>query len=198
MKKIILLPILLLTIFLFVATFIDVKTPSKLPDGKNYIDSNNVFKEERFIYVDEPFLVKENTKYTFSVSRAYVDGSPFEAIIEFYEDTRLINVYSKDDWTMSFDIPTNTYYFTFTTPLKTNYIDLRFVDNGDYVTGDELVDVQLEEGDIFTEYEPYVNPNFFESTLFIIIFGSVIIVGTLGGLYWHYRTNYSNPKSKRK
>lgn len=170
MKKIILIPVVLVTLLLILATFVDVSSPNKLPNGKNYIDSLNVYKEERFVYTDKPFLVKSNTNYTFSVSRDYVDGALFEVIIDLYENEEVINVVSRDTRTLRFDYRTNTYYFSFKTPENVNYIDLRFTDNGPGYEGEELVNVQVEEGTIYSEYEPYSSETLWDNTWFIIVF----------------------------
>lgn len=185
MKKIILLPVVLLTIFLVLATFVDFSVNDKFPEGKNYINSFNAYKEERFVYIKDKFLVKENTIYTFSISRMYVDGAPFEVIFDLYEDERLIQIVSRDDRSMAIDSATNVFYFSFTTAPKTNYIGLRFVDNGDYQNGTELIDVQLEEGNLFTPYEAYVVKSFFQEPVFYIISVSILIFGAVSGYIWH-------------
>jgi len=177
MKKLILIPVVLVTLLLILATFVDISSPKKLPDGKNYIDSLNVYKEERFVYTDKPFLVKGNTNYTFSISRDYVDGALFEVIIDLYEDETVINVVSRDTRTLRFDYRTNTFYFSFKTPENVNFIDLRFTDNGPGYEGEELVNVQLEEGTIYTEYEPYSSQTLWDNQWFIIVF--IVILSTV-------------------
>jgi len=177
MKKLILIPVVLVTLLLILATFVDISSPKKLPDGKNYIDSLNVYKEERFVYTDKPFLVKGNTNYTFSISRDYVDGALFEVIIDLYENEEVINIVSRDTRTLRFDYRTNTFYFSFKTPENVNYIDLRFTDNGPGYEGEELVNVQLEEGTTYTEYEPYSSQTLWDNLWFIIVF--IVILSTI-------------------
>jgi hypothetical protein len=177
MKKLILIPVVLVTLLLILATFVDISSPNKLPDGKNYIDSLNVYKEERFVYTDKPFLVKANTNYTFSVSRDYVDGALFEVIIDLYENEEVVNIVSRDTRTLRFDYRTNTFYFSFKTPENVNYIDLRFTDNGPGYEGEELVNVQLEEGTTYTEYEPYSSQTLWDNLWFIIVF--IVILSTI-------------------
>jgi hypothetical protein len=198
MKKIIAIPILILTIFLIVVTFVDFTKADAFPVGKNYIDSKNVYKQENFIYTDKPFLIKNNTRYTFSISRRYVDGAPFEVIIDFYQDKNYINNVSRDRDSLNFDIPTNTYYFTFLAPPNANFADLRFIDNdGKYVTGDELADVQFEEGETFTTYEPYQRDSFSSTTIFYVLLVGLPIIGIGVGVSWHFLTGI-NKKKKRK
>jgi hypothetical protein len=177
MKKLILIPVVLVTLLLILATFVDISSPKKLPDGKNYIDSLNVYKEERFVYTDKPFLVKGNTNYTFSISRDYVDGALFEVIIDLYENEEVINIVSRDTRTLRFDYRTNTFYFSFKTPENVNFIDLRFTDNGQEYEGEELVNVQLEEGTVYTEYEPYSSQTLWDNLWFIIVF--IVILSTV-------------------
>ncbi len=177
MKKLILIPVVLVTLLLILATFVDISSPKKLPDGKNYIDSLNVYKEERFVYTDKPFLVKGNTNYTFSISRDYVDGALFEVIIDLYENEEVVNIVSRDTRTLRFDYRTNTFYFSFKTPENVNYIDLRFTDNGPGYEGEELVNVQLEEGTTYTEYEPYSSQTLWDNLWFIIVF--IVILSTI-------------------
>jgi hypothetical protein len=177
MKKLILIPVVLVTLLLILATFVDISSPKKLPDGKNYIDSLNVYKEERFVYTDKPFLVKGNTNYTFSISRDYVDGALFEVIIDLYENEEVINIVSRDTRTLRFDYRTNTFYFSFKTPENVNFIDLRFTDNGPGYEGEELVNVQLEEGTVYTEYEPYSSQTLWDNLWFIIVF--IVILSTV-------------------
>ena len=177
MKKLILIPVVLVTLLLILATFVDISSPNKLPDGKNYLDSLNVYKEERFVYTDKPFLVKGNTNYTFSISRDYVDGALFEVIIDLYENEEVINIVSRDTRTLRFDYRTNTYYFSFKTPENVNFIDLRFTDNGPGYEGEELVNVQFEEGTTYTEYEPYSSQTLWDNQWFIIVF--IVILSTI-------------------
>lgn len=199
MKKIIALPILILTIFLIVVTFVDFATPNTMPLGKNYINSQNVFKQENYIYTDEPFLIKGETRYTFSISRQYLDGAPFEVVIDFYQDKNYINQIKRNDYNLNFDIPTNIYYFTFLTPPNANYADLRFIDNdGRYQTGDELIDVQFEEGESFSVYEPYEGYSFFRTALFYILLGSLTFLSFGIGLSWYFLTKKPKRKKKKK
>jgi hypothetical protein len=127
-----------------------------------------------------------------------VDGAPFEVIIDFYQDKNYINNVSRDRDTLNFDIPTNTYYFTFLAPPNANFADLRFIDNdGKYVTGDELADVQFEEGETFTTYEPYQRDSFSSTTIFYVLLVGLPIIGIGVGVSWHFLTGI-NKKKKRK
>ena len=177
MKKLILIPVVLVTLLLILATFVDISSPNKLPDGKNYLDSLNVYKEERFVDTEKLFLVKVNTNFTLSISRDYVDGALFEVIIDLYENEEVINIVSRDTRTLRFDYRTNTYYFSFKTPENVNFIDLRFTDNAPGYEGEELVNVQFEEGTTYTEYEPYSSQTLWDNQWFIIVF--IVILSTI-------------------
>ena len=182
MKKIMLFSILLLIFFLIFATVLDLNHPDSLPEGKNYIDSENLTVDERFIYIDKPFLIKGGTNYTFSIARNYVDGRPFELIINLYDDENFLYSITKDEYTMSFDYITNIYYLTFLTNENANYADIQIANNSGYELGDELVDVQLEEGDEYTDYEPYIESSFFDTWTFYLVFGSFVLIIVVAGI----------------
>jgi len=202
MKKVLIVPILLLIVFITLAIFVEFEVPNKLPDGKNYIDSSNLYTKDGWIYSTEPFLAKPGTRYTFSVSRYYVDGAPFEVMIDLLKDAAIVRRVTEHDGTMEFDINTNTFYFTFMTTPDTNYFKLQISDHGDYEEGTEFVDVQLEEGDTFTEYEPYISSMPLIEKIFYILFG-VLILGSLGfgiiGFYINKKPkSKTNSKTKRQ
>jgi len=182
MKKIMLFSILLLIFFLIFATVLDLNHPDSLPEGKNYIDSENLTVDERFIYIDKPFLIKGGTNYTFSIARNYVDGRSFELIINLYDDENFLYSITKDEYTMSFDYITNIYYLTFLTNENANYADIQIANNSGYELGDELVDVQLEEGDEYTDYEPYIESSFFDTWTFYLVFGSFVLIIVVAGI----------------
>jgi len=182
MKKIMLFSILLLIFFLIFATVLDLNHPDSFPEGKNYIDSENVTVDERFIYIKDNFLIKGGTTYTFSIARNYVDGRPFELIINLYDDETFLYSITKDEYTMSFDYITNIYYLTFLTNENANYADVQFSNNSGYEVGEELVDVQLEEGDQYTEYEPYIESSFFDTWTFYLVFGGFVLIIVVAGI----------------
>jgi hypothetical protein len=148
---------------IFIIT-VSAYSPHYLPGGKNYISSDNVVKVGDIVNSINPFLVKSYTDYTFSVSRDYVDGAPFNLNVYFYDNDGYISDESTDDFSMTFDNTLNVYYFTFTTPAECNYLEFDFNDNGSYVSGSELIDVQLEEGLIATVYEPYIQGDIMDTS----------------------------------
>lgn len=178
MKKLIIIPLLLLTILFTIGIFTDASGSAKLPEGKNYINSSNIYEKDGYIYTKKPFMVKSDTMYTFSISRDYVDGGPFELIYNYYDENgTFLNKNSRDENTLFFDKDTNTYFFRLKTTTSTGKIDFYFTDNGTYEDGKELVNVQLEEGNQFTEYEPNLEQSFFESDAFYFIFLGVLVFG---------------------
>ncbi|MDT8337314.1 MAG: hypothetical protein RQ856_05760 [Candidatus Izemoplasmatales bacterium] len=164
MKKLIFSMFLFLSFLLIFIIKVAAYSPHYLPGGKNYISSDNAIEVSDIVSSINPFLVKSYTDYTFSVSRDYVDGAPFNLNVYFYDNDRYISEVSADDFTMSFDITLNVYYFTFKTPAESNYLEFDFNDNGTYVSGTELINVQLEEGLVATAYEPYIQGDIIDTS----------------------------------
>jgi len=164
MKKFIFSMFLFLSFLSIFIITVSAYSPHYLPGGKNYISSDNVVKVGDIVNSINPFLVKSYTDYTFSVSRDYVDGAPFNLNVYFYDNDGYISDESTDDFSMTFDNTLNVYYFTFTTPAECNYLEFDFNDNGSYVSGSELIDVQLEEGLIATVYEPYIQGDIMDTS----------------------------------
>lgn len=196
MKKTLVLPIILIVAFLFIATFVDFDDQSGLPDGKNYIDSSNLYYKEGYIYTTKPMVAKGETRYTFSISRYYVDGAPFEVIIDLYNNERVIRRVTEHDGTMDFDIETNTFYFTFMTTPDTNQFTLQMTDRDDFTIGEEFTDVQLEEGSAFTTYEPYIDKLSPVEIVFYTVSGSVIFISLAFaiGTYFFSKSKISKKK----
>lgn len=192
MKKVLVLPVFFLFIFLTLAIFADFNVTETYPIGKNYIDSSNIYEREGYIYSEEPMLARPGTRYTFSIAKDYVDGAPFEVMINLMKDEQVLSRITRDERSMSFDIDKNLYYFTFMTRPDTTHFTLQLSDNGTYVEKEGLVNVQLEEGNVLTDYEPFEK----EITVGSIIFYSVslvVILGSLGiGLIL-----YNNDKKKK-
>lgn len=164
MKKFIFSMFLFLSLFSIFIMKVSAYSPHYLPGGKNYISSDNVVKVGDIVNSINPFLVKSYTAYTFSVSRDYVDGAPFNLNVIFYDNDGYLSDVFTDDFSMIFDSILNVYYFTFTTPAECNYLDFDFNDNGTYVSGTELINVQLEEGTIPTVYEPYIQGDIIDTS----------------------------------
>jgi hypothetical protein len=154
MKKNILLVFLSLIVVTIFTVQVSAYSPHYLPGGKNYISSDNIIKIDETISTINPFLVKPYTDYTFSVYRDYFDGRPFLGSIYFYDNEDYLSEINYDDLTM---ISEGFYmYLTFKTPAEANYLAFEFRDNGSFVSGTELINVQLEEGTVMTAYEPYI------------------------------------------
>ncbi|MFA7076093.1 MAG: hypothetical protein WC152_05435 [Candidatus Izemoplasmatales bacterium] len=135
-------------------------SPHFLPGGKNYISSDNIIKIGETVSTIDSFLVKPYVNYTFSLSQDYTDGRDFLMMIYLYDDDELleeISLYNREHETLfNHSTELHSYYYSFTTSSKTNYISFEFQDNGNYVSGEELINVQLEEGDLPTTYESYI------------------------------------------
>ncbi|MDY0318351.1 MAG: hypothetical protein RBQ64_07270 [Candidatus Izemoplasmatales bacterium] len=194
MKKILILPIFVITLLFVIAPFIKNDNIENFPNGKNYVNPDNMYIEGNFIFNKEPILIKPNTTYTISISRYYVDGGPFEFIFDFYADETLTKRLNEDDGTMDFDIPTNTYYFTFNTQSNTNYLDFYFSNNAGLSEIGDLEDIQIEEGDVFTDFEPYKAKMFFGSMDFFIIL-IIILTITISMVSVFYYNKYRDKRT---
>ena len=199
MKKILILPILVITLLFVIAPFIKIDAVENYPNGKNYVNPDNMNIEGNFIFNKEPILIKPDTTYTVSISRYYVDGGPFEFIFDFYTDETLTKRLNEDDISMDFDIPTNIYYFTFKTQSNTNYFDFYFSNNAGLTEINNLENIQIEEGDIFTDFEPYKAKMFFGSMDFfiILIIISTISVSIFAILYYNKSIKNRNLQNKK-
>ena len=193
MKKILILPIFVITLLFVIAPFIKIDLVENLPSGKNYVNPDNMYIEGNFIFNKEPILIKPETTYTVSISRYYVDGGPFEFIFDFYNDETMTKRLNEDDVSMDFDIPTNTFYFSFTTQSNTNYLDFYFSNNAGLSEVGDLEDIQIEEGDVFTEYEAYKAKMFFGSMDFFIIL-IIILTVTISLVFVFYYNKYRESK----
>ena len=194
MKKILILPIFVITLLFVIAPFIKNDNIENFPNGKNYVNPDNMYIEGNFIFNKDPILIKPDTTYTVSISRYYVDNAPFEFIFDFYADETLTKRLNEDDDTMDFDIPTNTYYFTFKTQSNTNYLDFYFSNNAGLSEIGDLEDIQIEEGDVFTDFEPYKAKMFFGSMDFFIIL-IIIITITISMVSVFYYNKYRDKRS---
>ena len=194
MKKILILPIFVITLLFVIAPFIKNDNIENFPNGKNYVNPDNMYIEGNFIFNKEPILIKPNTTYTISISRYYVDGGPFEFFFDFYADETLTKRLNEDDGTMDFDIPTNTYYFTFNTQSNTNYLDFYFSNNAGLSEIGDLEDIQIEEGDVFTDFEPYKAKMFFGSMDFFIIL-IIILTITISMVSVFYYNKYRDKRT---
>ncbi|MGD9761499.1 MAG: hypothetical protein AB7U52_03570 [Candidatus Izemoplasmatales bacterium] len=175
MKKIVLGTILLLSALSIFIIRVNAYSPDYLPGGKNYISSDNIIKVDEIISTMNPFLVIPYTEYTFSVSTDYVDGRAFIGSISFYDNDSYLSELSFDDSMMDFDNEFFSASLTFTVPTEANYLSFEFRDNGSYVSGTELIGVQLEEGNVMTAYEPYLQGSIIDtSSPYFIGSGTII------------------------
>lgn len=176
MKKTIFAIILVLSL-LFVSTIsVSAYSPHYLPGGKNYISSDNVRKVGSNISTINPLLVKPYTEYTFSVSRDYTDGADFEVVIYLYNNLNLVDELVYNISSMRHDEVPNHAHFTFLTPANVNYIAFTFNDNGsNYISGEELYDVQLEEGVVGTPFESYIRGAIIDTSAPYFIGGGTVI-----------------------
>lgn len=180
MKKIVLVLVLSLGIFISVFIKVSAYSPHYLPGGKNYIASDNILKIGSYINTNEAFLVKPYTEYTFSFGVDYMAGGFVDILVYFYDNSQYIEeVYMTNDLESSdpltYDNVLDVYYFNFTTPAECNYISFEFLDNGTYTPGEELIDVQLEEGNIATIYEPYIQGNIIDTSSPYFVGGGTIL-----------------------
>ena len=189
MKKILILPIFVLTLLFVIAPFIKIDSTKNFPKEKNYVNPNNMYIEGNFIFNKKPIIIKPDTTYTVSISRYYVDGGPFEFIYNFYVDETLSIILNEDRETMDFDISTNKYYFTFKTQSKTNYLDFYFSNNARLNEVGDLEDVQIEEGAVFTDFEPYKAKMFFGSMDFFIILIIILTITISAVSIFYYNKN---------
>ena len=156
MKKIILGFILSMTFLTVYIVKVEAYSPHYLPGGKNYISSDNIIEVNETISSIDSFTIKPYTEYTFSVDNIFFEGMPFEGAICFYDNDVFIIEYAFDNYMMENNIELNVWSYTFITPAEANYMSFEFRDNGNYEPGTELIGVQLEEGSVSTEYEPYI------------------------------------------
>lgn len=181
MKKIVFSFVLFFGIFLSLIIRVSAYSPHYLPGGKNYIASDNVLKVGDYVKTSDPFLVKPYTEYTFSIGRDYLEGpNNFEVFISFYNNELNIGEeYAYDaelpSESLKFDTNLNVYYYTFVTPAEANYLSFEFYDNGTYNQGEELIDVQIEEGSTPTIYEPYIQGNIIDTSSPYFVGGGTIL-----------------------
>ena len=129
---------------------------SLLPGGKNYLDENNFYIIDERLYLEDQILVKSGTEYTISFPGEGLIEEPYLSIYSdsetyfdgyaYYEDQCSVN--------MSQTI------CTFTIHEQDNYLMVEIQGRGLNLYYDHygILDFQLEEGNLATEYEPYVIP----------------------------------------
>lgn len=156
MKKIILGLILVMTFLTVYIVKVEAYSPHYLPGGKNYISSDNIIEVNEMISTIDSFMVKPYTEYTFSVDNSFYEGTPFEGSICLYDNDQFIIEYAFDNYMMENYPDFNVWSYTFMTPANANYLSFEFRDNDNYEPGTELIGVQLEEGSMPSDYEPYI------------------------------------------
>ena len=174
MKKRLLKKLILCCLIPIFLIHIKAYSPHYLPGGKNYISSENIIKVDETISTINPFLIKPYTDYTLTIGRDYTDGRPFSMTITFYNNDLILSQIIIDD--ANLDPYGNDFYFnTFRTPVEANYLSFEFIDNGSYISGNELVNVQIEEGVSPSNYEPYIEGNIIDtSSPYFIGSGTII------------------------
>jgi hypothetical protein len=155
-KKIVLTCMMMILIAYFCTINIFAYSPHYLPGGKNYLSGDNFHYEITPYYSTlENFLVKPYTEYTLTLHKDYC-GDPFTHVeIVLYNNTMEVDslyITPGDFDTLEGD----WFYKTFTTTSDTNYIAITFEDSLEYFVEGSLHQIQLEEGNTFTGFEPYI------------------------------------------
>lgn len=147
---------LLSSIFLMGVISVHASTSDYLPGGINYLDENNFHRDGTYYYeTNNAFLIKPYTNYTLTIQETYAKLESGAVEIYFYDNSTCISSIYKA--THEFlDYNQDYYYINFTTPSNCNYIEMIFEDDGSYFTNHGMSGMQLEEGDSFTTYEPFV------------------------------------------
>lgn len=154
---------------------IDAYVPHSMPGGKNYLASDNFPIDVYGAESIDPILVKPNMFYTLSVTTYYnqeegnvrvsflVDGVPHSQTF-----------YDFESFTATSDPLFRS--VTFKTPPTVNYLNIRFYHGGDFFNEGDPGDFQLEEGTLFSGYQPYAGPSIYDATGPAFIGNSVILV----------------------
>ncbi|MDY0138534.1 MAG: hypothetical protein RBR50_02430 [Candidatus Izemoplasmatales bacterium] len=178
MKKTLLIFTLLLsfiTAFLLNALAVNY-SPNYLPGGKNYISKDNMILEGDMITSIDSFLVKPYTNYTVSFLRDDLDqfqGFYFE--IYYYDNETLLTGQVIESEDFLYDKDLELPYATFKTPAGCNYISFEMAKIESYISGEELLGFQIEEGIEPTTYESYIRGAIIDTTSPYFIGSSTIV-----------------------
>jgi hypothetical protein len=153
-----------------------------LPSGVNYIDPDNFEKRDiadlTCFFTKEPFLIKENTPYTFySPAWPYIHLVSLD--ITFY-DFKGLPLAAEVKY-LSFLDDCNCLKTTFTTPVGARYLGLAFTIIP-YYSEESIEFYYLYEGQDFYEIDEYQGPD-------------PDFLPTMQNTVGHYRTNIDNPVS---
>jgi len=131
-----------------------------LPGGKNYLDPDNFEADSGYYDSIDKFLVKPNTTYCLSLSRAYTDvQAGYHVILDYFSNMAQIGTETIDAIEFANVSGQNWMFVVFTTSATTNYLEVYFYDPVG-VFDLHVADLfQLEEGAAFTGYEDYVQGN---------------------------------------
>ncbi|MDD3957338.1 MAG: Ig-like domain repeat protein [Candidatus Izemoplasmatales bacterium] len=129
-----------------------------LPGGRNYLSEDYFVLEGTDYYTETPFLVKPYTTYLLSVPRDYLEYERPTVVISFYHDDDF-EWSEVIDYTAFADVPDlNVFTVTFMTDTGINYIQINFTGESGYFARSDFsfTGFMLEEGEIYTEYEPFI------------------------------------------
>ena len=160
-------------------SLLEVKAYSSyyLPGGTNYLSEENFVLEGNTYSSVSPFLVKTYTSYTMTVPKVYMElnGSRIDMLM--YDDEISVSQMSIEIDEMSYydDGNEQWYSYTFMTPGNGNYLSVTFIDMVDYFDNLGFSGFQLEEGTVFTGYEPYVPGDLVDATAPYFIDSGIII-----------------------
>jgi len=163
MKKIFFVLLLTMITLMTASVIAEVSaySPDYLPGGKNYLAETN-FEMQGSQYVSkDSFLVKSFTEYTLTIPGFYAEELFAWATWAFLDNGEYLDDMGIGPTGMTHynDGTSDWYSYTFTTSAETNYLNLMFSDTDGYFLANGFYGFQLEEGDSFTGYEPYVDGN---------------------------------------
>lgn len=149
--------------------------PHSMPGGKNYLASDNFPIDMNGAESLDAILVKPNMFYTLAVT-SYYNSEEGNVRIDFLVDGAPHSqaFYPFDDFAPTSD--SGFVSVTFKTPPTVNYLNIRFFHGGDFFNDGDPGDFQLEEGTLFSGYEPYAGPSVYDATGPAFIGNSTILV----------------------
>jgi len=155
-KKIAIFCFMIISGMFFSVINIMAYSPHYLPGGKNYLSEDNFYYETPLYYTTiENFLVKPYTTYTLTLPIGYCESQFTVIEVVLYDNSD-----AEDFLEISPDMLSSSdgdwFYYTFTTTSSTNYMSMTFEDGHLYFAEGSAHEIQLEEGEIFTGFEPYI------------------------------------------
>lgn len=133
-------------------------SPHYLPGGKNYLSEDNFLITNNHYECQDPFLVKPYTEYTLTLPRGYIDFDIDDIELTFFDDNNSVGFLDIDSNDLEHynDGDNDWFFYNFQTPSNVNYLSIIFDDLYEYFLHYGFSETQLEEGEIFTGYEPYI------------------------------------------